>query len=69
MCNSTRQISDCMYEHLGHRVSAETVSAITDRVLPEIQAGKSRMLDAVYPIVWLGWMPFTTKSRMNKDVL
>src|SRR3712207_8818992 len=40
-------------EHLGNRVSADTISAITDRVLPEIKAWKSRMLDSVYPIVWM----------------
>ena len=34
---------------LGNRVSADT---ITDRVLPEIKAWKSRSLDSVYPIVF-----------------
>lgn len=38
MGNSTRQISDWMEDNLGNRVSAETISSITDRVLPEIQA-------------------------------
>ena len=51
--NSTREISDWMEENLGNRVSADTISAITDRVLPEIKAWKSRMLDSVYPIVWM----------------
>ena len=37
----------------GNRVSADTISSITDRVLPEIKAWKSRMLDSVYPIVWM----------------
>ncbi|TWV11130.1 IS256 family transposase, partial [Bacteroidaceae bacterium HV4-6-C5C] len=32
--NSTREISDWMEENLGNRVSADTISAITDRVLP-----------------------------------
>ena len=40
--NSTRQISDWMEENMGNRVSAETISAITDRVLPEIKAWRSR---------------------------
>ena len=53
MGNSTREISDWMEENLGNRVSADTISAITDRVLPEIKAWKSRMLDSVYPIVWM----------------
>ena len=42
-----------MEENLGNRVSAETISSITDRVLPEIKAWRSRSLDPVYPIVWL----------------
>jgi transposase-like protein len=50
---STREISDWMEEQLGNRVSADTISAITDRVLPEIQAWRSRSLDSVYPIVWM----------------
>ncbi len=41
-----------MEENLGNRVSAETISAITDRVLPEIKAWRSRPLDSIYPIVW-----------------
>lgn len=51
--NSTREISDWMKENLGNRVSAETISSITDRVLPEIKAWRSRNLDPVHPIVWL----------------
>lgn len=42
-----------MEENLGNRVSAETINSITDRVLPEIKAWRSRSLDPVYPIVWL----------------
>ena len=53
MGNSTREISDWMEENLGNRVSADTISSITDRVLPEIKAWRSRNLDPVYPIVWL----------------
>lgn len=51
--NSTRQISDWMEENLGNRVSAETISSITDRVLPEIKAWRSRPLESVYAIVWM----------------
>ena len=36
--NNTREISDWMEENLGNRVSADTISSITDRVLPEIKA-------------------------------
>ena len=51
--NSIREISNWLEENLGNRVSAETISSITDRVLPEIKSWKSRMLDPVYPIVWM----------------
>jgi len=66
--NSTRQISDWMYENLGNRVSAETISAITDRVLPEIQAWKSKMLDSVYPIVWLYAIHYKVKDDQGRPV-
>lgn len=51
--NSTREISDWMEKNLGNRVSAETISSITDRILPEIKAWRSRILNDVYPIVWM----------------
>lgn len=50
---STRAISDWMEENLSCRVSAETISSITDRVLPEIKSWRSRSLDPVYAIVCL----------------
>jgi transposase-like protein len=42
-----------MEDNLGSRVSAETISAITDRVLPEIKSWRTRSLDPVYAIVWM----------------
>lgn len=50
---TTRDISDALYEQFGNRISAETISSITDRVLPEVQSWRNRSLDAVYPIVWM----------------
>lgn len=41
-----------MEENLGNRVSAETISSITDRVLPELKAWRSRPLETIYAIVW-----------------
>lgn len=37
--NSTRQISDWMEENLGNRVSAETISSITDRYFLRLKVG------------------------------
>ena len=50
---STREIGDWMEDNLGSRVSPETISSITDRILPEIKAWRSRSLESVYAIVWL----------------
>ncbi|GAE21841.1 transposase [Bacteroides pyogenes JCM 10003] len=68
MGNSTRQISDWMEENLGNRVSAETISSITDRVLPEIKAWRSRALDAVYPIVWMDAIHYKVMDDSGRAV-
>jgi len=62
------QISDWMYENLGNRVSAKTISAITDRILLKIQACKSRMMEFVYPIVWLYAILYTVKDDQGCSV-
>jgi len=64
--NSTREISDWMEENLGNRVSAETISSITDRVLPEIQSWRSRSLDSVYPIVWMDAIHYKVMDEKNR---
>jgi len=66
--NSTRQISDWMEENLGNRVSAETISAITDRVLPEIKAWRSRPLDSIYPIVWMDAIHYKVMDDSGRAV-
>lgn len=68
MGNSTRQISDWMEENLGNRISAETISSITDRVLPEIQAWRSRPLDNVYAIVWMNAIHYKVMDDKNRPV-
>jgi transposase-like protein len=50
---STREISDWMEENLGSKVSAETISSITDRILPVIKTWRTRSLEPVYAIVWM----------------
>ena len=66
--NSTRQISDWMEENLGNRVSADTISAITDRILPEIKAWRSRTLDSVYPIVWMDAIHYKVMDDSGRAV-
>jgi len=66
--NSTREISDWMEENLGNRISADTISAITDRVLPEIQSWRSRPLESVYPIVWMDAIHYKVMDEKNRPV-
>ena len=66
--NSTREISDILEEQFGNRISAETISSITDRVLPEIQSWKSRPLDRIYPIVWLDAVHYKVMDEKNRPV-
>lgn len=66
--NSTRQISDWIETNLGNRISADTISAITDRILPELQSWKSRILEPVYPIVWLDAIHYKVMDDKNRPV-
>ena len=66
--NSTREISDILEEQFGNRISAETISSITDRVLPEIQSWKNRPLDAVYPVVWLDAVHYKVMDGNNRPL-
>ncbi|WP_370526906.1 IS256 family transposase [Bacteroides sp. 51] len=66
--NSTRQISDWMEENLGNRVSADTISSITDRVLPEIKSWRSRPLERVYAIVWLDAIHYKVMDESGRAV-
>ena len=57
--NSTRKISDWIEENEGNRVSANTISPVSNRILPELQSRHSRPLDSVIPL--FGWMPLITR--------
>lgn len=73
---SMKDISDFLEENYGTRISKETISNITDKVWPEIKAWRSRMLDDVYPIVWMDAIHYkvrddkgTTTARAIYNVL
>ncbi len=51
----------------GVDVSNGTISAITDRVIPEIKEWQNRPLEDVYPVMWLDAMHF--KVRENGKVI
>ncbi|VEH15696.1 Transposase and inactivated derivatives [Segatella oris] len=61
-------ISKHFEREFGTRLSAETISSITDRVLPEIKAWRSRMLDPVYAICWLDAIHYKVKEETGRAV-
>lgn len=66
---STRDISSYFEREFNTRLSAEAISAITDRVLPEIKEWKSRTLDAVYAICWLDAIHYKVKDDSGRAVV
>ena len=65
---STRDISKCFEREFDTRLSAETISSITDRVLPEIKSWRSRMLDPVYAICWLDAIHYKVRDETGRAV-
>jgi putative transposase len=60
---SLRDISVHIKEMYGTEISATTLSAITDRVIPQVKEWQSRPLDEVYCIVWLDAMHYKVKDE------
>ncbi len=50
---SYRDISGHIEELYGIGVSAATINAVTDKVIPELKAWQQRPLESHYPFVWL----------------
>lgn len=48
---STRDIHDQLQDLYGIEMSAEMVSKITDKILPEVKEWQSRPLNSIYPFV------------------
>lgn len=63
MGNTTRQISDFVENLYGFGVSAEMVSNITDKIIPEMEEWKSRRLEEVYPFVFIDAIHFNVKTN------
>lgn len=63
MGNSTRQISNFIEEIYGFEVSAEMVSNITDKIIPEMEDWKNRRLDDIYPFVYIDAIHFNVKEN------
>ena len=47
----------------GISLSNGTISAVTDKLLPELQAWRERDLEALYPIVWLDAIHYKIKEN------
>lgn len=59
---SYRDISAHIAEIYGMDVSAAQITAITDKVWPEIEQWRSRPLDEVYPFVWFDALFYKVKQ-------
>lgn len=60
---STRDISDHIQELYGTSLSAESISRITDKIVPVIDEWQNRPLKPYYPLVFLDAIHFKVKSN------
>lgn len=63
MGTSTREISNYIEEIYGFSVSAEMVSNITDKIIPEMEEWKTRRLEEIYPFVYIDAIHFNVKEN------
>lgn len=61
--NSYQDIRGHIMEFYGMSLSNGTLNAVTDKLLPELQAWRERDLDAIYPIVWLDAIHYKIKEN------
>ena len=69
---STQDITDHMEELYGVRYSNSAISSITNQLLEDIKQWQGRVLDPVYPIVWLDAIRYKVKHEnriINKAIL
>ena len=60
---TTREISEQIEEIYGFSASAEMVSRITDKVVPQIEEWQNRRLSEVYPIVFIDAIVFSVRKE------
>ncbi len=65
---STREISDWVEKTVGSKVTPQTISAITDRVIPEMEKWKNRPLQNIYPIAWLDAIHYNVQDEHGRPV-
>ncbi|MHA7129269.1 IS256 family transposase [Algoriphagus namhaensis] len=59
---SYRDIQSHVGEMYGIEVSEGTLTAITDRIFPQILAWQNRPLESLYPVIWLDAMHFKVRE-------
>ena len=59
---STRDIHDQLKDIYGIELSAEMVSKITDRIIPDIREWQSRPLDPIYPFCFMDAIHYKIKE-------
>lgn len=59
---STRDIHDQLQELYGTEVSAEMISKITDKILPQVKEWQSRPLAPVYPFVFMDGIHYKVRE-------
>jgi putative transposase len=64
---STRDIQDLLVEIYGIDVSATTISTITDKVWPLVEAWQNRPLAALYPVVFLDAMFIKMRRKQRVE--
>lgn len=60
---SYQDIRNHIEEIYGISVSNGTLNAVTDKLLPELQAWRERDLDPIYPVVWLDAIHYKIKEN------
>jgi len=60
---TTREISEQIEDIYGFEASAELVSRVTDKILPQIEEWQSRRLSEVYPIVFIDAIMFSVRKE------
>ena len=60
---TTREISEQIEDIYGFATSAELVSKVTDKIIPQIEEWQSRRLSEVYPIVFIDAIIFSVRKE------
>ena len=60
---STRDIHDQLKDLYGIELSAEMVSKITDRILPQVREWQSRPLSPIYPFVFMDCIHYKVREE------